>query len=92
MARTGSARTEDLDVHSRATRLDLCPHTHFGTGDRVRVVFTADMTSAQGLLCTSSSVRAITSFSRDHSYYLDEFEGLSLLLIIFAGGQNDNNK
>ncbi len=30
-------------------------------------------------------------FSRDHSYYLDEFEGLSVAHN-FAGGQNDNNK
>ncbi len=29
-------------------------------------------------------------FSRDRSYYLDEFEGLSVAHN-FAGGQNDNN-
>ncbi len=43
------------------------------------------MTSAQGLFVKLASGY---HFSRDHSYYLDEFEGLSV--IIFAGGQNDN--
>ncbi len=35
--------------------------------------------------------RQAITFSRDHSYYLDEFEGLSVAHN-FAGGQNDNNK
>ncbi len=50
--------TEDL-TFTRA-KLDLCLLTHFGTGDRVRVVFDGDMTlSAQGL-CTSFKRQAIT--------------------------------
>ncbi len=37
--------------------MDLCPHTHFGTGDRVKGCLMADMTSAQGLCTKLPSVR-----------------------------------
>ncbi len=62
--------------------------SHFGTGDRVRVMM-AIMTSARGL-CTSFKRQAITLVETTQ-HYLDEFEGLSVAHN-FAGGQNDNNK
>ena len=63
--------------------------THFGTGDRVRVVFDGRYDLSPGALYELQA--SGYHFSREHSYYLDEFEGLSVAHN-FAGGQNDNNK
>ncbi len=48
----------------------------------------ADMTRNSGFVRVK---RQVITLGRDHSYYLDEFEGLSVAHN-FAGGQNDNNK
>ncbi len=64
--------------------------THFGTGDRVRICFDSRYDLNPGL--ARAQKRPGYHFSRDHSYYLDEFKKIFLLLIMSAGGQNDNNK
>lgn len=63
--------------------------THFGTGDRVRVVFDRKYELSPGALYELQGVGY--HFSRDHSYYLDEVDGLSVAHN-FAGGRNDGNK
>lgn len=63
--------------------------THFGTGDRVRVVFDGKYELSPGALYELQG--AGYHFSKDHSYYLDEVKGLSVAHN-FAGGRNDNNK
>ncbi len=59
---------------------------HFGTGDRVRAVFDESTSRARALYELSR-----TSLSRDHSYYWDDVDGLSVAYTL-TGGRNDNNK
>ncbi|WP_125389501.1 hypothetical protein [Streptococcus oralis] len=63
--------------------------THFGTGDRVRVVFDGKYDLSPGALYELQA--SGYHFSRDHSYYLDEVKGISVAHN-FAGGRNDGNK
>ncbi len=65
---------------SRATRLDLCPHTPFGTGDRVRVVFDGRYDLSQGL-CNEPGRQAITLVETTY-HYLDESKVFLLLIIL----------
>lgn len=63
--------------------------THFGTGDRVRVVFDGKYELSPGALYELQA--SGYHFSRDHSYYLDEVKGISVAHN-FAGVRNDGNK
>ncbi len=69
---------EDGRPRRLETTKSLCPHTHFGTGDRVRVVFDGRYDLSPGL-CTSFKRQAITLFE---ALLLGRVQVFSVLIIL----------